>query len=91
MKGIASLPGNLFGDTEKACQAIFDVATGTGLSRELKEVYLRIPLGSDCAGRLNGMVELLGRILEGTQPIWQSTDLAVEEGKERTTLYQKSL
>lgn len=91
MKGIASLPGNLFGDTEKACRAIFDVATKTGLSGELKEEYLRIPLGSDCAGRLRRMVEVLGRTLDGTKPVWESTDLAGREGRERTTLYQKTL
>ena len=90
LRGLPSLAGNQFGDPEKGCQAIFDVVTGTGLARELKEMYLRIPLGSDCVRRLRGKVELLGETLEGTWVVWESTGLVLEEGKERTMLNFKA-
>jgi hypothetical protein len=86
LSALPSLIGNQFGDPNKACQAIFDVVSGSGLAKHLGEQYLRLPLGSDCAARLQGKFDLLQKTLDGTKVIWASTDVATEDGKERKML-----
>jgi hypothetical protein len=48
----------------------------------LEEDVPKIPLGTDCAKRLNWKFDLLQKGLEDTRAVWESTDL--EEKGERT-------
>jgi hypothetical protein len=80
------LAGKQYGDTNKGCQAIFDMITQTGLAEGLEEDFLRIPLGTDCAKRLKWKFGALQRGLEGTRCVWESTDLEGRGEGERTML-----
>jgi len=63
------------GDTHKACQAMLDVITGTGAAAGLKKKYLRLPLGKDCAARIQAKADALNETLRDLEPIWSSTDV----------------
>lgn len=68
------------GDVEKACQAIFDVVTGTGKGVGM-EKYLRLPLSVDCAERTRGQILSLQETHDVFRPIWEST--GHDDGKKR--------
>lgn len=75
------LPYNLsirrVGDTQKAAQRMFDVATGTGLAEglEMKEGWLRVLLGRDSGERFLSRVQTWKENVEATERIWSSTEI----------------
>ena len=74
LKAIGNLRGGKSpGDVEKGCQAIFDVAMGTGQAEGLQE-DLRLPLGKDGSERWKVKLADLQRTLDATEVIWSKTD-----------------
>lgn len=75
LSGMSSMIGAMGGDPEKACQAIFDVVTKTGLAEKIDGEYLRIPLGTDSANGVQGKINTLQKTVDETRVFWESTDI----------------
>ena len=69
----AAFDGTQPGDTERGCQAIFDRVTHTGCAAGVKP-FLRLPLGTDAAQRMQGKVDEWQDTLKGSRAVWESPD-----------------
>lgn len=68
------------GDAEKLSARLFEIVTG---EVKLDQSWTRIPLGSDCGTRMLKKLGQLRENVEGTEKIWNSTDMDLEMVKER--------
>jgi NAD(P)-dependent dehydrogenase (short-subunit alcohol dehydrogenase family) len=62
------------GDASKCASRIVEVVSGKGLAGTLKGKVLRLPLGSDCVGRLEAKIASLTADLEATREVAASAD-----------------
>jgi NAD(P)-dependent dehydrogenase (short-subunit alcohol dehydrogenase family) len=62
------------GDVEKGASAVFDVITRSGQAEGIEE-FLRLPLGKDGISRWRIKLDGLQRTIDGTEKIWNSTDM----------------
>ena len=72
-----TMHGKQPGDPAKGAKMIFDVVTGTGVAEGLSpdaKKFLRLPLGKDCAARMEMKADSLSASLHGLESIWSNTD-----------------
>ena len=62
------------GDASKCASRIVEAVSGKGLAGSLKGKVLRLPLGSDCVGRLEAKIASLSRDLEASREVGRSAD-----------------
>ncbi|KAK0484731.1 hypothetical protein IW261DRAFT_1458374 [Armillaria novae-zelandiae] len=68
------------GDPEKLSVRLFEIVTG---EVKLDQSWTRIPLGSDCGTRMLKKLGQLRENVEGTETIWNSTDMDLKKVKEQ--------
>lgn len=61
------------GDAVKCASRIVEAVSGKGMAGGLKGKVLRLPLGSDCVGRLEAKIDSLTRDLEAAREVGMST------------------
>ncbi|KAL2816028.1 hypothetical protein BDW59DRAFT_12315 [Aspergillus cavernicola] len=69
-----SAQGKQRGDPGKAVKRVFEVVTGTGEAGGLKGKVLRLPLGPDCVGRIEGAMKKLQSDWDETREVAMGTD-----------------
>lgn len=69
-----SLRGVQRGDPAKGVARVFEVVTGEGVAGDLKGRILRLPLGPDCVGRVEGKLKSVSGDLELAREVAMSTD-----------------
>ena len=62
------------GDASKCASRIVEAVSGSGMAGDLKGKVLRLPLGSDCVGRLEAKIAGLSKDLEATRKVATSAD-----------------
>ena len=69
-----SLRGIQRGDPAKGVARVFEVVTGEGVAGDLKGRILRLPLGPDCVGRVEGKLKSVSGDLEAAREVAMGTD-----------------
>ncbi|CEI62373.1 hypothetical protein FVEN_g12065 [Fusarium venenatum] len=75
--GVATLSANSPGNPEVAVARMIELVKGTGFA-EGKTVPLRVPLGSDCLGRVKAKCEETLEICNKWEDVARSTDYTIE-------------